>query len=167
MAAYSGILRRLAYAAPAWVHDAPLAPFQGAGSLRHGTGGRPLHPCRPTGYRLATLRVAAPAAGTTPTGLNPKTEVASGKPAARCCSADIPVCGFTGMAGQASASCPVFPCGNWRLESRQNPQAGKPALRSQRNLTYSKKSSVAGLNASFTILKTAVEQPSNKDTKAG
>ena len=62
---------------------------------------------------------------------NPKSEVASGTADARCCSADILVCGFTGL------SSPVFQFGNWRLESRQNPQAGKPALRSQRGVLRS------------------------------
>jgi len=61
--------------------------------------------------------------------MNPNLEIARGAADTRCCSADIPVCGFTGL------SSPVFPIGNWRLESRQNPQAGKPALRSQRNST--------------------------------
>ncbi len=37
----------------------------GCDSLRRCTGGRPLRPCRRTGYLLATLRVAAPAAGQT------------------------------------------------------------------------------------------------------
>ena len=38
-------------------------------------------------------------------------------------SAGFPACGFTGL------SSPVFPFGNWRLESRQNPQTGMSALR--------------------------------------
>jgi len=61
--------------------------------------------------------------------LNRNPEVAGGAADASCGSADIPVCGFTGL------SSPVFPSGNWRLESRQNPQAGKPALRAERNST--------------------------------
>jgi hypothetical protein len=62
-----------------------------------------------------------------PSGISPKNEVAAGKADAIWCNADIPVCGFTGL------SSPVF--GNWRLESRQNPQAGKPALPAHRAST--------------------------------
>jgi hypothetical protein len=53
--------------------------------------------------------------------LDSNSEVASGDAGGRCCSAGILACGFTGL------SSPVFPFRNWRLESRQNPQAGKPA----------------------------------------
>ena len=53
---------------------------------------------------------------------HPNSEVASCTAGASRCSADILVCGFTGL------SSPVFPLWNWRLESRQNPQAGRPAL---------------------------------------
>jgi len=59
--------------------------------------------------------------------IKPNSEVTCGVADASRCSADIPVCGFAGL------SSPVFPCGNWRLESRQNPQAGKPALRALRH----------------------------------
>ena len=82
-----------------------------------------------------------------PEFINPNLEVACGAVDASRCSADIPVCGFTGTAGRASASSPVFPTGNWRLEAerrpagRQNSQAGKSALRAQRDSTP-----VSGLN---------------------
>jgi len=82
------------------------------------------------GLRVGTENLKIPAAAIgAPVLLNPNPEVACGAADASCGSADIPVCGFTGL------SSPVFPCENWRLESRQNPQAGKPALRAQRNST--------------------------------
>jgi hypothetical protein len=51
-----------------------------------------------------------------------------GSYSAEACRADIPVCRFTGLS--SSPRHPMSGCvfRNWRLESRQNRQAGKPAL---------------------------------------
>ena len=76
-------------------------------------GFRPSFGLRGFGFRISELK--------------PKSEVAGRATDASRGSADIPVCRFTGL------SSPVLLCGNWRLESRQNPQAGKPALRAQPN----------------------------------